>query len=207
MKNYNEVLIGLFTVENGYLKVLLLKKKSEPYKGYWILPNEFLSKDTLEDTAHKIIKDEFGLKDVDIYQSHTFSETNRYENKRVVGTSFIALVDSQTINLKMKEVKNENAWFKIKEIPKMGFDHNKVITKLTADLKKMLLDDKLIKTFFPSDFTLSELQKLYEQLLNKKLDRRNFRKRIFKLDILEETGVLSDGKLGRPAMLYRFKDK
>ena len=206
MKNYNEVLVGLFTVLNGDLEILFLKKDSEPYLGYWILPSKIVKDGTFNQEANSIIKEKIGLENVDVYQSYTFSDLDRYPDKRVIATSYLALVDSKTIDLKMVDTKYEKKWFKINEIPKMGFDHSLITNKLINDLKNLLKNKELLLKFFPSDFTLNELQHFFESLEGKKLDRRNFRKRVLNLDIIEPTGDKSDNKLGRPAVLYKFKD-
>ena len=206
MKSYNEVLVGLFTVQDGSLEILFLKKNNDPYAGYWILPSNIVKKDNFEQEANNIILEKIGLENIKVYQSYTFSDLDRYPDKRVIATSYFGLVDSKTIDLKMIDTKYEKKWFKINEIPKMGFDHSIITNKLINDLRKLLLDQKLIVKFFPSDFTLGELQLFFESLEGKKLDRRNFRKRILNLDMIEKTGDKSDNKVGRPATLYKFKD-
>ena len=97
-------------------------------------------------------------------------------------------------------------WFLINELPKIGYDHEEIAINSIETLKKKLLTSESLKTLFPSDFTLPELQKIYEQILGKQLDRRNFRKKFLSLDLIEDTNEKNIGCNGRPAKLYRFKE-
>ena len=109
--------------------------------------------------------------------------------------------------LRKQERENlELAWFDINSIPKMGYDHDKIVEKLINYLKKRIIDSNILKILFPSDFTIPELQKVYEQLLDIQIDRRNFRKRILNSGYIVSTGDVNEGNMGRPAKLYRFND-
>lgn len=203
-----EVLINIFTVEKGNLKILLSRKTTEPYKGYWELPNKILNKEeTLEEKKEIILEETLGTKNVYTEQNHTFSKLDRNPNGRVLATSYIGLIDSKTIEIKNKKEDNkEYEWFTINELPKLAYDHKEVIEKATELLKTKLININILKKLFPSDFTLPELQGIYENILNKKLDRRNFRKKFINLGLIEDTGYKSEGRSGRPAKLYRFKE-
>ena len=205
--NLIETLISIFTIENGQIKVLLLKKKTDPYKGYWIIPGNVLyNTETLEDNIEAVLQEKIGLKDILIDQSYTFSNLNRYPKKRVLAVSYYGIANDAQVKYKMKENDMfEKAWFNIDELPKLGYDHGKILDKTILKLKNIILNQDTLNYIYPSDFTLPELQKLYEQVLNKKLDRRNFRKHIFSKGNIELTGDKSRGSSGRPASLYRFK--
>lgn len=212
LKNENSVLleaiINIFTVEKGKLKILLVRKKDEPYKGYWTLPNKLISnEETLEEGINDILKEKIGTTEIYNEQDYTFSNINRNPSERIVGTSYIGLIDSKTIEIK-KEQKEEKEieWFSIDEIPKMAYDHKEIIEKAIEKLKTKLVNSNVLKSLFPSDFTLPELQTIYESILNTKLDRRNFRKKFISLDLIEDTGYKNEGGNGRPAKLYKFKD-
>lgn len=213
LKNDNlqllETLIGVFTIDKGKIKILLVHKKTEPYKGYWVLPGSILSnKETLEDNITDVVCDKLGLPTLYIEQCYTFSNLNRNPDNRVIATSFIGLIDNITLVLKRQEKEDvELSWFDINSIPKMGYDHEKILNKLLDYFKKRIINSNILKILFPSDFTLPELQRLYEQITNKKLDRRNFRKHMFNLNVLEETGYKNETGNGRPAKLYRFKNE
>ncbi len=204
-----ETLIGIFTVDKGKIKVLLMHKKTEPYKGYWILPGSVLNSDeTLEDNVTDVVCDKLGLPTMYIEQCYTFSNLNRDPDNRVVATSFIGLIDNITLVLKRQEKDDvELSWFDINSIPKMGYDHEKILNKLLDYFRKRIINSNILKILFPSDFTLPELQKVYEDVLNIKMDRRNFRKKMINLGYVIDTGDVNEGYMGRPAKLYRFNEE
>lgn len=211
-KDYNqllETLIGIFTVDKGKIKVLLMHKKTEPYKGYWVLPGSVLNNDeTLEDNITDVVCDKLGLPTLYIEQCYTFSNLNRNPDNRVIATSFIGLIDNITLVLKKQEREEiELSWFDINSIPKMGYDHEKILNRLLEYFKKRIINSNILKILFPSDFTLPELQKVYEQILNIEIDRRNFRKKLVNLGYVIDTGDVNEGFMGRPAKLYRFNDE
>lgn len=207
--NYLETLISIFTIDKGEFKILLMRKKTEPYKGYWILPGNILKNDeTLEDNVTDAVLDKTGLLSVYIEQCYTFSNVDRDPDGRIIATSFIGLVDSKSVEIKREERPEfETAWFSIDELPKLGYDHEEIINRNIDYLKKKIVNSNVLKSLFPSDFTLPELQHVYEQILGKKLDRRNFRKKFIGLNLIEDTLEKNIGFNGRPAKLYRFKDE
>lgn len=202
-----ESLIGIFTIDKGRIQILLRHKKKDPYKGYWILPGSTVQNETLEDNITSIIVDKLGLPSLYVEQCHTFSALDRIPDKRVVATTYMGLIDNVTLYLK-KEPRDgvELAWFDIHEIPKMAYDHEKIIAKLVEYFKGRIINSNILRILFPSDFTLPELQKVYEQILSVSLDRRNFRKKLINLGYIEDTGDINEGVTGRPAKLYRFKE-
>ena len=206
--NYNATLISIFSVFDGELKVLLLRKKTEPYKGYWILPGNLLRCDeTIENNITDAVYDLTGLTNVYIEQTYSFSALDRNPDYRLIAISHIGLVDSTTVEIKREERENvESEWFKITDLPKLAFDHEMILNKNIKYLYSKIINSNILKILFPSDFTLPELQKVYEQVLDKPLDRRNFRKKFIALDLVEDTLEKNTGFNGRPAKLYRFKD-
>ncbi len=204
MNNLIETVISIFTVEKDVVKVLLFKKNDEPYKGYWMLPGSFLKTDeTVEECINKTILKYSGLDGVYLKQSKVFSKVDRLLDKRIVAISFIGLIDPISIQLKEEtSLELEVNWFDISNIPKMAYDHEDIIEANIGLLRDSIGNIDILKKFFPSDFTLPELQRVYEQILNKKFDRRNFRKKFIKL--IEDTGYKNEGFSGRPAKLYRF---
>ena len=200
-----ESLINIFTVEKGKLKILLERKKEDPYKGYWILPNETLKKDTtLEVTIESILNRTINTSKIYIEQNYTFSGIDRYPGNRIISTSYIGLVDNKKLKLNDEIELN---WFNLDELPKIGYDHKEIIETSKELLKTKLVNTTILKNLFPSEFTLPELQSVFESIMNKNLDRRNFRKKFLTLNLIEETGNNSIGGSGRPAKLYKFKEK
>ena len=204
--NQIEVLTNVFTIDKNSLKVYLIRRLEEPFKGYWMLPSNLLmTSETIEECAEATIEEYVGIKDIHIEQCNIFSKVDRLPNDRILGNSVIGIIDEESLLMHKKKTPYEGVWFNVDEIPKMIFDHGIILEDTITYLKNELTNPKLLKILFPSDFTLPELQAIYEQLLNKKLDRRNFRKKIISLNILEDTGYKTTNKMGRPAELYRFK--
>lgn len=204
-----ETLIGIFSVNKGKIKILLMRKKDDPYKGHWILPGSILNvNETLEDNVNSVINVKLGLPSMYIEQCYTFSEFNRNQDARILATSYIGLIDNITLVLKKQDREGiELEWFDINSIPKTAYDHDQIIAKLVEYLRKRITNSNILRILFPSDFTLPELQKVYEQILNIKIDRRNFRKKLLNLDYVVYTGDVNEGYMGRPAKLYRFNEE
>lgn len=203
-----ETLVSIFTVDKGSLKVLLMKKKTDPYRGYWILPSNIMTnKETLEDNIYSTINGRLGYPEMYLEQGHIFSNLDRDPDERIVGVSFLALIDSKTLEIKKEDRPDlELQWFNIDDIPKMGYDHEIIVKDSIKLLSKKLLNSKVLKNLFPSDFTLPEIQKVYEQILGRELDRRNFRKKFINLGLVTDTGDKNIGGNGRPGKLYRFNE-
>ncbi len=204
-----ESIITIFTVDEDKLKVLLIRKKEEPYKGYWILPNSMVKNDeTIEDNLTNLVYDKLGIKSLFIEQCHTYSNVDRNPDGRVVGVNYIGIIDPVTLLLKREAREDvETEWFPITDLPKLGYDHGYIIEKTLSILGKKLNSVSYIRNLFKADFTLPELERVLTSILDAKVDRRNFRKRLLKLNIIEPTGEMSEGKNGRPAKLYRFKEE
>lgn len=215
MNNYNnegysivEALISIFMIDKGEIKLLLFRKKDEPYKGYWMLPGSVLKNtESLEENINNYVLKYCGFSDIYIEQSSVFSEVDRLPNNRVIAISYLGLIDSISVDLKQETSETiESEWFNIELIPKVIYDHDIIIENNIKQLREKIINSNILKILFPSDFTLPELQKVYEQILGKKLDRRNFRKKFITFGLIEDTGYKNEGYTGRPAKLYRFKE-
>lgn len=204
--NQIEVVINIFTVINGKIKVLLFKRNEDPYKGYWMLPSNLLmTSETIEECAKETVFEFAGLEDIYLKQCNVFSKTDRLPNYRIVANSVICLVDIDEVNKIKENINIESSWFDIDQTPKMVYDHGEILENSIEFLKNTLSHSyDMMKIFYKKDFTLPELQTTYEQILNKKLDRRNFRKKI--INFVEDTNDKKTKTNGRPAKLYYFKD-
>lgn len=203
-KNKLELCINILTIDEGKIKVLLVHRDSEPYKGYWMLPNQkVLNNETLEECTFDLLNT-LGLGDLSCNQLGVFSDITRNPNERIIAINFMCIIDSKTFELKATS-SEEIKWFDTELLPKMIYDHPSMVELSMNQLKHNILYSNVLTDLFPSDFTLPELQEIYEKALNKKLDRRNFRKKLFLFDLLEDTGDKNEGMSGRPAKLYRFK--
>ncbi len=206
--NQIEVIINLFTFDKGKLKVLLFRRSEEPFKGYWMLPSNLLMvSETIEECALYTIEEMVGLNDIYLKQCNVFSKIDRLPNERIIGNSLIGLVDSQTIYFKKNNSLYESAWFTYDELPKMVYDHNEILINAIEYLKNELKQVEVLKKLFNNCFTMTELQKVYEIIYGKELDRRNFRKKILSMNIIEPTGDKNINGNGRPAELYQFIEK
>lgn len=203
------VISSVFTVDKGEVKILLIKRTNEPYKGYWALPSGALyNNELMKSGAGRELKEKTGLNNINLEFVSMFDDIKRSELMRMFGASFIGIVDSSKIDLTVETSKTSNAdWFKIDSIPSLAYDHNEIIVESLEVLKEKIVSSNILKSLFPKGFTMPELQKVYETILNKTFDRRNFRKKIISLNLIEDTNkkVIFEGR--KPAKLYRFKDK
>lgn len=201
--NQIEVINNIFTIDNGTLKILLFKRDVDPFKGYWMLASNLLmTSETIEQCSLDTIKEFSGFNTAYIEQSHIKSDIDRLPNSRILACSMLSIVD---INNTRENKNIESEFFDINSLPKLVYDHNIIIDTTLEHLKTKIKNNELLDIFFKVDFTLPELQKLYEFALDKKLDRRNFRKKLIAEDMIEDTGYKNKTEVGRPAKLYKFK--
>ena len=203
--NVLETLLLIYAADGGKLKIYLKKKADDPYKGYWTLPSAPLDNETtLEENASAIYKSMTNLDESTMFQSKAFSNLDRDPNGRIIAISFVAITDKALTD--MKQDSDDKAWFEVDALPKLGFDHESIIDTVTADVKKKITSnyDNMLLAFFPSDFTLPELQNFYEDVLGKAIDRRNFHKKFVNQDLVIDTGFKTSRGSGRPGTLYRF---
>ena len=202
------VITTLFTVDKGIVKVLLVKRTNEPFNGYWALPGGAMyNNETLEDGARRELKEKTGLENIKLALGNIFDDVNRSNLQRMIGVSFLGVINTKGIELQKETMKTSNAdFFAIDKVPKLAYDHNLVIDKSLVILKEKILKSSILKDLLPEEFTLPELQKVYETLLNKELDRRNFRKKLLNDGIIWAVNkdAVFNGK--KPAKLYCFKD-
>ena len=213
MKNYYniiETLVGILCVDKGKLKVLLKIKQTDPYKGYWILPGGILeNNETLQTNVTNVIFNSTHIKNMYFKECHVFSDLNRDPDDRILAASFIALTTKEIVAMNEVSGESELKWFELNALPKMGYDHNAILNKINSEVRNSILSNHsdVILKLFPNDFTIPELQKCYENVLGKQLDRRNFRKKLILQDIIVDTGFKTSGGAGRPGTLYRFNSK
>lgn len=198
----------LFTVVDEELNLLLIKRDVEPFKGSWALPGGFVGIDeSLEDAAMRELKEEGNVDNVYLEQLFTFGEPRRDPRSRVITVTYLALSDSSSWNLKSSGDAKEAKLFPVKSLPKLAFDHRKIVDYGLARLRSKLGYSNIVLGLLPNSFTLTELQKKHEIILNTRVDKRNFRKKILATGLLIATGKKSDGKAHRPAAFYKFKDR
>lgn len=202
------VITAIFTVEQGVTKVLLVKRKNEPYKGDWILTGGALyNNEDLETGAKREIFEKTGIKNIEIEQFKTFGKVDRCPVMRMVAVAYIGVIDSSRVQVLRETINTSNAdWFPIDKIPGLGFDHEEILKEALVYLQSKIMSTDILKALFPNQFTIPEIQKTYEAIFNKKFDRRNFRKKILSLNLIEDTKRTGKFEGKKPAKLYKFKE-
>lgn len=195
----------VFGFDSGELKVLLIQRGLEPFKGFWALPGGFVRIDeTIDDAARRELHEEAGLKDVFLEQLYTFGEVDRDPRERVISVAHYALVKlSDHKAIAATDAANAE-WFPISKLPKLAFDHAEIIKVALARLQAKVRYQPLGFELLPPKFTLSELQHLYEAILDVELDKRNFRKKVLGFGLLIPLEEMQKSGCHRPAQLFRF---
>ena len=203
------VITALFTVEQGVTKVLLIKRKNKPFQGDWVLTGGALyNNEDLEDGALREIKEKTGITGVSIKQFKAFGKVDRSPVMRMVAVGFIGVIDSKRVQVLRETENTSNAdWFPINKIPPLGYDHEEILHDALIELRKQIVKSNMLKSLFPDGVPMPEWQKTYEAILNKKFDRRNFRKKILNLNLIEDTNKSDKFEGNKPAKLYQFKNR
>ena len=203
------VITSLFTVEQGVVKVLLIKRNNEPFYGDWVLTGGALyNNETLEEGAKRELKEKTGIDNVPLKQFKAFGKIDRSPVMRMVAIGYIGIIDSKRVNILRKTRNTTDAdWVPIDKIPHLGYDHNEILESAIEELKKDIINSNILKSLFPDGVSIPELQKTYEAILGRTFDRRNFRKKILSLNLLEDTNELGRFEGNKPAKIYRFKEK
>ena len=173
------VISNIFTVDKGITKVLLVKRTNEPHKGMWALPGGALynNKDLIEGVKREL-KEKTGLKNIELSLCNVFGDVNRSKLMRMVGISYLGVIDSNKVHLLKETLKTSDAEFvPIDSIPDLAYDHNEIVNDALEKLKEVIFNSSILKSLYPDTFTMPEIQKAYESILGIKYDRRNFRKR------------------------------
>lgn len=198
----------VFGYEAGQLKVLLIERGSEPFYNFWALPGDLVKPtENLDSEAKRILFELTGLHDLYMEQVRTFGAVDRHPLGRVLTIAYFALVNIDQVNAKASSWAKQLKWHPVHEVTELAFDHSEILNVALQSLKNEALNHPVGFNLLPPKFTLMDLQLLYEEILQTKLDKSNFRKKILKMNIL----VLSDEKQEnvkhRPANLYSFNEE
>ncbi len=199
--------IVCFRVVEGKLEILLGKVVSDNnvYKNMWAHIGGLIEvHETAEQAVDRLLLDKAGIKNIYKEQLYTFSGVDRDPRGRVVSVSYIALMNPNEVQ-DLEKAQVENVWKSLNNIPKLGYDHDEITKVAIERLKSKIIYTDIAKHFMPDEFTLSDLQKVYEAVLGEGMDKRNFRKRILSLNILKDTKRTIKKGVMRPASLYKFK--
>lgn len=195
-----------FSIHHDKLPALLIKRKREPLKNSWALPDSFIELDeTLEEAARRELKEETSIENVHLEQLHTYGDPEQDPRDRVVTVAFLALIPpDKVVDFRGGDDAAHVAWIPVDNLPALAFDQTDIVSYAQSRLNYLLEYSDIGFKLLPHEFTLSDVQRLYETILGIKIDKRNFRRRILIADIIESTSKLRTGE-GRPARLYRYK--
>ncbi len=198
----------VFALDLGKLKVLLIQRRSEPFANHWALPGGFLEiGETLEAAARRELAEETGLKHVFLEQLYTFSHLNRDPRDRVISVGYFALVRLNDHRVRAATDARCAVWFPMDDVPRLAFDHDKILKMAYQRLRGKVRYQPIGFELLPSKFTLRQLQQLYETLLDRSFDKRNFRKKFLGMGVLVELDEMETDVAHRAARLYQFDQK
>lgn len=206
---FNKVAFSVDNVIFGFdetnLKVLLIKRGVEPYIGYWGLPGYLVNTDEdLDDAAALILERLTGLQNVYLEQVHAFGKVNRHPEGRVITVAYYSLVKISDFTPSPASFALEVAWHSLDDLPNLAFDHAEVLQACVLALRTRVKVRPVGFELLPPKFTLTQLQQLYEAILEDELDKRNFRKKILSMDFIVDLNESQEGVAHRPARLYEF---
>ena len=197
--------VVLFTIQDGTLKVLLVKRQRAPYQGSWALPGGLVGDDESVDAAAlRELQEETNIGNIYLEQLYTFGDLVRDPRGRVITVAYYALVNWQQFQLKVHHRVSEANWFAVKRLPELAFDHKRIVDYALERLRNKMNYTTVSFQLLPQKFTLTELQRAYEVILSKRLDKRNFRRKMLQLGILKPTREFQLSGRQRPARLYTF---
>ncbi|QDV52626.1 NUDIX hydrolase [Gimesia fumaroli] len=195
----------VFGLDEEDLKVLLIQRDLEPFEGCWALPGGFVRlEETLEEAARRELSEETGIENVYLEQLYTIGEVDRDPRERVVTVAYYALVNLADHRVHAATDARNAAWFAIEDVPSLAFDHPKILKMAHERLRGKVRYQPIGFELLPAKFTLRQIQHLYEVILDRQLDKRNFRKKILNMGILVELDEVETDVAHRAARLYKF---
>jgi len=200
--------VVIFTIKNNKLQVLLIKMKKKPFTNQWACPGGLVKpNESVDSSAKRQLKTKTGVSDVYLEQLYTFGKINRDPFGRVVSVAYFALIPNAKLKLKTTKEYADVKWFQIDKLSKLAYDHTEIVKTAVERLKAKLTYTNIVYGLLSKEFTLTELQQVYEIILKKNIDKRNFRKKILSLRLVKKTNKQKSGEANRPADLYTFIKK
>lgn len=198
-----------FSVQQGVLEVLLVKRKFEPFKSVWALPGGFLDdKDqSLDEAAARELLEETNVGNVYLEQLFSFGNKGRDPRHRTVTIAYLALLRQEELELRASSDASGVAWWPVNELPPLAFDHSEIISYGHKRLRYKLEYSPAAFSLIPPKFTLRDLQLVYEAVLGRAVDNRNFRKKFLNTGVLQELSETTQETSSRPARLYSFSEQ
>lgn len=198
----------IFGFSNGAISVLLVKHGQGPTKGQWALPGSWIKyNESIDEAASRILTAQTSLSKIYLEQFKTYGNPERFPDKRVITIVYYALVNKEDFILQAGNTVSNVQWFETNNIPKMAFDHNLIATDCIKFLQHKVQHEPIGFNLLPKKFSLLQLQELYEAILNKKLDKPNFRRKFIKMQLLISCNEKQIDVSHRAASLYRFDKK
>lgn len=198
----------VFGLDEADLKVMLIQRDLTPFRGKWALPGGFVRVDeSLEDAARRELQEETGLEKVFLEQLYTYGDLGRDPRERVVTVAWYALVRLSDHRVMAATDARDAAWFGLHDLPRLAFDHDRILKAAHQRIQGKVRYEPIGFELLPKKFTLTQLQKLYEIVLDRDIDKRNFRKKILRMGVLEELDEVETDVAHRAARLYRFNQK
>ncbi|HKA89365.1 MAG TPA: NUDIX domain-containing protein [Haliangiales bacterium] len=192
----------------GELRLLLIRRALAPFQGRWALPGGFVRVgESVDDAARRELREEAGLDEPYLEQLYTFGEPDRDPRERVVTIAYYALVRLGGHEVHGATDASDAAWFGVSDLPPLAFDHERIVETARKRLRAKVRYEPIGFELLPPEFTLSQLQRLYETILEEPLDKRNFRKKILASEVLADTGEVQKDVAHRAARLYRFDER
>ncbi len=195
----------VFGLDESDLKVMLIQRDISPFEGKWALPGGFVRiEETIEEAARRELQEETGLEKVFLEQLYTFGDVDRDPRERVITVAWYALVRLSDHRIKAATDARAAAWFGMDDLPQLAFDHDRILELAYQRLQNKVRYQPIGFQLLPQKFTLTQLQQLYEIILDRSLDKRNFRKKILSMNVLQELDEVETDVAHRAARLYRF---
>jgi 8-oxo-dGTP diphosphatase len=196
--------VAVFTVAESRLQVALIRMKRAPFEGKWALPGgRIRGSETVEQAAVRELEEKTGVRDVFVEQLYTFSAPDRDPGARCISVAHLALVPA-SVQLRTTDKYSAIGWFPADKAPPLAFDHKAMLAHAVARLRAKLGYTNVAYSLLPPEFTLGELQRIYEAILGRPLDPRNFQRRVVQIGLVEDSGEMRTGRAHRPARLFRF---
>lgn len=198
----------VFGFDEAQLKVLLIKRGADPFLGFHALPGDLVYPDeNLDGAAARVLKELTGLQDVYLEQVNTFGAVDRHPLGRVITIAYFSLIKTSGYTVDPSSWAADASWYPISDLPQLAFDHRQILESCRNRLQEKVRRQPIGFELLPRKFTLRQLQDLYESLLEKQLDTRNFRKKVLSMNLLTELEERQEGVAHRPAKLYKFEKR
>jgi 8-oxo-dGTP diphosphatase len=198
--------VVIFTLREGDLQVLLIRRKNPPYAGMWAIPGGFIEiEEPLEAAALRELEEETGVRNVHLEQLYTFGDPGRDPRGRVITVAYMALLPAEQASLRAGDDAADARWWSMSALPPLAFDHDRILACARERLRSKLEHPASIAALLPETFTLRQLRTAYEAILGEKLEEDRFRYQTLAAGVLQEAGTQHRTGRGRPSKLYRFR--